>query len=94
MPPPPQVDPNTLAWLQLLQAQAQGQQAPPAGFNPRDRGEGTSINQGAVPTASDDGGAEDDDEHSEGERSGITEDKRRRNTAASGTSEAVYRQPS
>lgn len=89
-PPPPHLDPSTLAWLQLLQAQAQGQQVPPVEFDTRDRGEGTSTNPATAPTASDDGNAEDDDEHSEGERSAITDDKRRRNTAASGMSKTFY----
>lgn len=89
--PQMQVDANTLAWLQLLQAQGQGHQlplAPPlnqnaSGSRGRDEGRSRSATN-AAPVQSEDGN-EDEDDQSGGEGSAVAQDKRRRNTAASGS---------
>lgn len=88
MSPHQQLDPNALAWLHLLQSQAAAQQGLGVGSS-------TSEVQGGVQQQSerqstqpihplnDDANLEEEND-SEGEQAATTEDKRRRNTAASG----------
>lgn len=81
-----QLDPTALAWLQLLQSQVPAQHGPNAGSsggaqaNVQGHPEQSSTQQTHFPD--DPANAEEDD--SEAERTSMAEDKRRRNTAASG----------
>lgn len=83
----PQLDPTTLAWLQLLQSQASVQDSPDLGSSSEAHANvqdhpGRSSTQ---PTHTPDDPASPDDENDSGaERAAMAEDKRRRNTAASG----------
>lgn len=86
MPPHQQLDPTTLAWLQLLQSQGPAQHDLGVGSSSKGQG-GTqeqSGRQSAQPThLPSDPADPDEDEDSEAERAVTAEDKRRRNTAAS-----------
>lgn len=81
----PQLDPTALAWLQLLQSQAPVQDSPDLASS---SGAHANVQEhpGRSPTQPlpDDSVGLEDDNDSETERAATAEDKRRRNTAASG----------
>lgn len=86
MSPQQQLDPTALAWLQFLQSQAPAQSDLGVGASSKTRGdiqaqaEQSSMHQ----THSDDPVDPEEEDDSETERTATAEDKRRRNTAASG----------
>ena len=87
MAPPQQLDPIALAWLQLLQSQATAQHDPGVGSSSRVQADvqGHPEQPPTQPTHLPDDPANPEDENdSEGELAATAEDKRRRNTAASG----------
>ena len=87
MAPHPQLDPIALAWLQLLQSQAPAQHDPSVGSSSRVQADvqGHPEQLSTQPTHLPDNPANPEEEDdSEGELAATAEDKRRRNTAASG----------
>jgi hypothetical protein len=87
MSPHQPLDPNTLAWLQLLQSQAPAQHDLGVGTSTKVQGDvqQQSERQSTQPAHTpDDGINPEEEDDSEEERAATTEDKRRRNTAASG----------
>ena len=82
-----QLDPGALAWLQLLQSQAPAQHDPGTGGSSKVQGDAQERSEQSPtqPTHLPDNPADpEEDNDSEAERGATAEDKRRRNTAASG----------
>lgn len=92
MSPHQQLDPTVLAWLQLLQSQAPAQHDPAVGSSSKAQGDvqqqsGRQSTQPTHPTG--DGTNPEEENDSETDQAATTEDKRRRNTAASGDFDAL-----
>jgi len=81
-----QLDSTALAWLQLLQSQVPAQHDPNAGSSGGAQAnvQGHPERPSTQPTHLPDNPADPEEDDSEAERASMAEDKRRRNTAASG----------